>query len=278
MERTLSNISGRVKAVKVGKKHCHCHSSLLAEGWKRRFFWLAGRLCGGGSSCPASSERQREPPGWDCRWNRRAAAFGLSTPIPPLPLSSPRQLPLPCRASGQWAMAGCADGQADVRHWCRTLPWGALAARPRGWTALEFAKYLGEKGGWGVFLPWKCRLTFSSGPTELIGFFLTFFVLLTQFLALVIPWSYLVPTAARERHQGNLGRSLPNLCPFSLEKDGDKEVQRQSPSSRLLVLCFKPECLEAAIISVVSDLTGRAAPPDQRNTSKHYQNYDNSFI
>ena len=84
-------------------------------------------------------------------------------------------------------------------------------------------------------------------------------------------------SSLRERVLCNLGRSLPNLCMFSLEKGGDKEIQWQSTSSRLLVLCFKPECLdEAAIISVVSDLMGRAALPDQKNTSKHYQNYDNS--
>lgn len=273
MERTLSNISGRVKAVKVGKKHCHCHSRLLAEGWKRRVFWLAGRLCGGGSSCPASRGNHQAGTADEIEERLLSGCHPRFLRCLSLPPGSSHR-----RAGGWWAMAGCADGQADVRHWRRTLPWGGLAARPRGWTALEFAKYLGGKGGWGMFLLWKCRLTFSSGPTELIGFFFTFFVLLTQFLALVIPWSYLVPTAARERHQGNLGRSQPNLCPFSLEKDGDKEVQRQSPSSRLLVLCFKPECLEEAIISVVSDLMGRAALPDQRNTSKHYQNYDNSFI
>lgn len=66
---------------------------------------------------------------------------------------------------------------------------------------------------------------------------------------------------------------------FSLEKDGDKEIQEQRTSSGLLLLCFRPESLDkAVIISAASDLMGRVAVLDQRNTSKHYQNYDNSFF
>lgn len=290
MERTLSNISGRVKAAKGGKKHCRCDSRLLAEGWKRSF-QPKGGLCGRGELVPRTlggaqgNCQAMTADGIEKRLIKGCPPWGLCH-LSPLRSSHCQAMP-----AADGPLAGHAGSQADVLHWDRAPWWGGLAAssvpvlasQPQGWTPLEFAKYFNEKW-WpksisAVEIP--VNFFFWSNLADSI-FFYTFHLLLTQFLALLIPRSCFGPYSSlreRERDQCNLGRCLQNLCTFSIEKDGDKEIQWQSTSSRLLVLCFKPERLdEAAIISVVSDLMGRAALPDQRNTSKHYQNYDNSFI
>lgn len=280
MERILNNISERVKAV-TREKSTAAVTPVCWQVAEKGSFSPKG-AASWGSLCPAPSKKHRAT---TSLWlQMKSKSFKAALPeasaiflLPAAPFIRPRWWLVSPRLGTQttklapFIYTGC----------CGEVGWLPALSVPWLSSGLDTTRVC-------QISQWKKWPRCISDVETPVNFFFwsnldeSIFLTLssvTQFLALLVPRGYLVPTAASVRDYYNLGRPLPNLCIFSLEKDGDEEIQWHRTSSRLLVLCFKPECLDkAAIISVVSDLTGSAALPDQRNTSKHYQNYDNSFI